>query len=132
MVIPQVSLLNLTPEACIPGDVMWSLIDGKHIVYVPHHDGLFVDRVNDCLDEDIDGGTEVLFDVGEDSEGGKGGWRGRGRQHSVPTKVWLLISELLDFERVVLPVRGGVSGVLCYQDSLMVTLDLMYDIYIRY
>ena len=37
---------------------MWSLKDGKHIVSVPHHDGLFVDRVDDCLDEEIDGGTE--------------------------------------------------------------------------
>ena len=39
MVNPQVSLLNLTLEADIPGDVMWSLIDGKHIVLVSHHDG---------------------------------------------------------------------------------------------
>ena len=56
-VIPQVSLLNLTLEAGIPGDVMWSRIDGKHIVYLPQHDGLFVDMVDDCLDEMIDGGT---------------------------------------------------------------------------
>ena len=34
---------------------------------VPHHDGLFVDRIDDCLNEDIDGGTEDLFDVGEDN-----------------------------------------------------------------
>ena len=34
-------------EADIPGDMMWSLIDGKHIVSLPHHDGLFVDRVDD-------------------------------------------------------------------------------------
>ena len=61
MVNPQVSLLDLshlTLEAGIPGDVMWSLIDGKHIVSVPHHDGLFVDRIDGCLDEEIDGGTE--------------------------------------------------------------------------
>ena len=50
MVNPQVSLLNLTLEADIPGDVMWSLIDDKHIVSVPHHDGLLVDRVDDGLD----------------------------------------------------------------------------------
>ena len=37
---PHVSLLNLTLEAGIPGDVMWPLIDGKHIVSLPHHDGL--------------------------------------------------------------------------------------------
>ena len=52
---PQVSLLDLTHEASIPDDVMWSLIDGKHSVYVPHHDGLLVDRVDDRLDEEIDG-----------------------------------------------------------------------------
>ena len=32
---------------------MWSLIDGKHNVSVPHHDGLFVGRVGDCLDEEM-------------------------------------------------------------------------------
>ena len=65
MVNPQVSLLNLTLETGISGDVMWSLTDGKHIV--SHHDGLFVDMIDDCLDEDIDGGAEDLFDVGEDN-----------------------------------------------------------------
>ena len=39
MVNPQLSLLNLTIEAGIPGAVMWSFIDDKHIVSVPHHDG---------------------------------------------------------------------------------------------
>ena len=58
MVNPQVSLLNLTLEADISGYVVWSLIDGKHIVYVPHHDKLFVDRVDDCLDEEVDRGKE--------------------------------------------------------------------------
>ena len=52
---PQVSLMNLTIEAGIPGDVMWLLIDVKHIVSLPHHDGLFVDSVDDCLDEKIYG-----------------------------------------------------------------------------
>ena len=51
---PQVSLMYLTLEAGIPGDVMWSLIDGKPIVSVPHHDGLLVDRVDDGLAEEID------------------------------------------------------------------------------
>ena len=50
MVNPQVVLLNLTLDTGTPGDVMCSLIDGKHIVYMPHHDGLFVDRVDDFLD----------------------------------------------------------------------------------
>ena len=54
----QVSLLNLSLGARIPGDVMWSLIDGKNIVSMPHHDGLLVDRVDNCLDEGIDGETE--------------------------------------------------------------------------
>ena len=49
------SLLDLTLEAGIPGDVMWSLIDGKHIVSVPHQDGLLVDKVDDGRDGEIDG-----------------------------------------------------------------------------
>ena len=49
------SLLDLTLEAGIPGDVIGSLIDGKHIVSVPHQDGLLVDKVDDGLDEEIDG-----------------------------------------------------------------------------
>ena len=57
MVNTQVSSLNLTFEPDIPGDVMWSLIDGKHIVFVPHHDGLFVDMVDACLNEEIYVGT---------------------------------------------------------------------------
>ena len=44
-------------EAGIPGDVRWSLIYVKQIVFVPHHDGLFVDIVNDDLDGKIDGMT---------------------------------------------------------------------------
>ena len=52
---PQVSLLDLILAAGIQGDVMWLLIDGKHIVYVPHYDGLLVDRVDDDMDEEIDG-----------------------------------------------------------------------------
>ena len=54
----QVSLLNLTLNAGIPGDVMWSLIHGNHVMSVPHHDRLFVDSVDDSLDENIDRGTE--------------------------------------------------------------------------
>ena len=40
---------------------MWSLIDCKHIASVPHHVGLFVDRVDDYLDEEIDGRTEDII-----------------------------------------------------------------------
>ena len=47
------SLLNLTLEAGIPGDVMWSLIDGKHIVSVSRHDGWLVDKVDDDLIKEI-------------------------------------------------------------------------------
>ena len=44
MVNPEVSLLDLTVEAGIPGDVMRHLIiGGKNIVSVPRHDGLLVD-----------------------------------------------------------------------------------------
>ena len=52
---PQVSLLDLTLEAVMPDNVMWPLIDGKHIVSVAHHDGVLVVRVDDGLDEEIDG-----------------------------------------------------------------------------
>ena len=71
MVNPQVSLLNWTLEADIPGDVMWSLIDGKHIVSsVTHQDGLFVNRVDDGLDEEIDGmAADFAMRLKEDNEG---------------------------------------------------------------
>ena len=49
------SLLELSLEAGIPGDTMWSLIDDNHIVSVPQHDGLLVEGVDDGLDDDIDG-----------------------------------------------------------------------------
>ena len=39
----------------IPSDVMWSLIDIKHIVSVSHHDGWLVDRVDGDLDEETCG-----------------------------------------------------------------------------
>ena len=63
----QLSLLNLIIGAGILSDVMWSLKDGKHIVSLSHHDGLFVDKVGDCLDEKTDGGTEDLFEANEDT-----------------------------------------------------------------
>ena len=71
MVNPQVSLLNWTLEADIPGDVMWSLIDGKHIVSsVTHQDGLFVNRVDDGLDEEIDGmAADFAMRLKEDNKG---------------------------------------------------------------
>ena len=34
---------------------------------VLHHDGLFVDRIDNCLYEEIDGGTKDWFDVGDDN-----------------------------------------------------------------
>ena len=50
----DLTLLELTFEAGIPGDVMRSIIDGKLIVSVPRHDGKLVDRVNDNNEEDLD------------------------------------------------------------------------------
>ena len=44
------SLLVLAIKAGIPGDVVWSLIDGKHIVSVSHYDRLHVDRVDNEID----------------------------------------------------------------------------------
>ena len=52
MVNPQVSLLDFTIEAGIPGDVMRALIDDKHIVSVPRHDGFLVDMVYESIEED--------------------------------------------------------------------------------
>ena len=49
MVNPQVSLLDLTIEAVIPGDVMWAVIGNKNIVSVPRHDGLRVNMVKGLL-----------------------------------------------------------------------------------
>ena len=46
--------LDLALEVCIPDDMMWSLIDGKHIVTIPYHDRLLVGSVNDDLDNEID------------------------------------------------------------------------------
>ena len=56
---------------------MWSLIDGKHIVSVPHYDRFLVDRVDDGLDEEVDGMAansamrmkEVTDCIGQDNEG---------------------------------------------------------------
>ena len=50
---PQVSLLDLTVEAGIPDDVMRVFIGGKKIVYMPCHDGLLVDMVNEGIDEEV-------------------------------------------------------------------------------
>ena len=49
------TLLDLTLEAGIPGDVMRSIIDGKLIVSVPRHDGELMDRVNDNNEENLRG-----------------------------------------------------------------------------
>ena len=81
-------------------------------------------------------------DSQQQQQSSEGKWRGRGGHHSVPTKVWLLISELLDPTKsrmkVVLSVRIGVSGCFLIWihemiplDMMIATLDLMLDIYIR-
>ena len=51
----ELTLLDLTLEAEIPGEVMRSIIDGKLIVSVPRHGGELVDRVNDNNEKDLDG-----------------------------------------------------------------------------
>ena len=48
MITPQMSLLDLTVEFGISGDVIRHL-DGKNIVPVPRHDRFLVDMVNDGL-----------------------------------------------------------------------------------
>ena len=108
--------MNLTLETDIPGDVMWSLIDSKHIVPVPHHDGLFVDRVHDCLDVEIDGRTEdfVWYQGGQPSEWE---WRDRGGHHSVSTKVWLLISET-PLSHEIKDESGVISKGWCVRGTL--------------
>ena len=51
----DLTLLDFTLEAGIPGDVIRSIIDGKLIVSVPRHDEELVDRVNDNNEKDLDG-----------------------------------------------------------------------------
>ena len=64
------TLLDLTLEAGIPGDVMRSIMDGKLIVSVPRHDGELVDRVNDNNEEDLDGlASDFAMRLKEDNEG---------------------------------------------------------------
>ena len=113
---PQVSLMDLTLEAGILGDVMWSLIDGKHIVSVPHHDGLLVDRVDDGLDVEID---RMAADFAMR-------WKevtlaALDRTTREVKRLSELVPKVNDrqtcFESVVLSLRVGVSGVLCHLDS---------------
>ena len=67
-------MLDLTLEAGIPNDK----IDGKHIVSLPHHDAILVDRVDDGLDDEIDGIADFAMrlrevdhscSVGQENEG---------------------------------------------------------------
>ena len=50
----DLTLLDLTLEAGIPGDVIRLNMDVKRIVSVLRHDGLLVDRVNDNTEEELD------------------------------------------------------------------------------
>ena len=61
MVNPEVSLLDLTVEAGIPGDVMRAHVCGKDIVSVTCHDRFLVDMVNESLED----GSNITCD--EDS-----------------------------------------------------------------
>ena len=53
MVNPQMSYLDVTVEAGIPGDVMRALIGDNNIVHVPRHDRLLVDMGNESIEEDL-------------------------------------------------------------------------------
>ena len=91
-------------------------MDINHIVSVPHHDGLFVDRVDDGLDEEIDGiAAEFAMRLKEGTlaELERTTREVKRLSESVPkVNVWQTC-----FESVVLSVRVGVSGVLCHLDS---------------
>ena len=60
MVNPQVSLLDLTVEAGIPGYVMRALICRKKSMSVPCHDGFLVDMVNENIEEDLNTTCEKI------------------------------------------------------------------------
>ena len=112
----QVSLLDLTIETGIPGVVMWLLMDSKHIVSVPHHDKLLVDRVDDGLDEEIDG-LAVDF-VMRLKEGTLAALDRTTREVKwLSESVTKVNDRQNSFESVVLSVKVGVSGVLCHLDS---------------
>ena len=115
-VMSQVSLLVLTIEAGIPDDVMWPIMDGKHIVSVPHHDGLLVDRVDDDLDDEIYGiGADIAMRLKE------GTLAALDRTTREVKRLSESVPKVNDrqtcFESVVLSVRVGVSGVFCHMDS---------------
>ena len=109
-------LLDLTLEAAIPDDVMWPLMDGKHIVSVPHHRELLVDGVDDGLDKEIDGiPADFAMRLKEvtltalDSTAREV----KRLSESVPK----VNDRKTCFEYVMLSVRLGVSGVFCHMDS---------------
>ena len=66
MVNPQVSLLNLTLETDIPGDVMWSLIDCKHIVCRTMTDYLWIGLMIAWMKRLMEK-QRILFDGREDN-----------------------------------------------------------------
>ena len=113
----QVSLLDLTIDAGIQDDVIWLLMGGKHIVSVPHHDGLLVVRVDDDLDEDIDGMADFAMRL---KEGTLAALDMTTRTVKRPSDSVPKVNDRPTcFESVVvsLSVRVGVSGVLCHLDS---------------
>ena len=95
---------------------MWQFIDGNRIVSVPHHDGLLVNRVDDGLDEEIDGMAasfamrlmEVTLAALDSTT------REVNRLSNYVSKV---NDRQICFEYVVLSVRVGVSRKLCHLDS---------------
>ena len=89
---------------------------GKHIVSVLHHDGFLVDRVDDDLDEDIDGMTTdfaMRLKKGTLAALDRTTREVKRLSESVPNvNDWQTC-----FEYVVFSVRVGVSGVRCHLDS---------------
>ena len=79
-----------------------------------------MERVGDCLDEEIDGETEDLFDAGEDNPMKEDG-RAEVDIMLSQRKCGFLFSGLLNSMQTrmkfVLSVRVSVSGVLCHMDS---------------
>ena len=96
--------------------MMWSLINDNHIVSVPHHDGLLVDRVDNGICEEID---RMAADFAMR-------WKeitlaALDRTTREVKRLSQLVPKVNDqptcFESVVVSLRVGVSGVLCHLDS---------------
>ena len=119
---------------------------------VQDHNGLLVDRADDDLDEEIDGlAADFAMRLKEVTLAALN--RTAREVKRLSESVPMVNNWQTCYESVVLSVRIGVSGVFCHLyssnyttghddgggfgvlyhlDSLMVTLDLMSNIYIRF